>query len=1439
MVTTTTRKSGKRMLFLLVLAIFALPIWGKPIDENTARQVAIQTLSRSSATNSAENGSPQKAPAAQRTLQLLYKNSSNNNDQNGNVAMHAPPENTNETVYFYVFGTENNEGFVIVAGDDRVAPVLGYSYTNGFFVDNMPPNLQWWLGEYARQIEYAIENNIEPTAEIQQQWEQMLGNEIFMTNANIVVGPLLNTTWNQGKYYNDECPICNQYQVISGQVSIGYADNQGDSTNTNNDHVPTGCTATAMAQVMKYYNYPAYGEGWHSYNHSTYGTLSANFGATAYNWSNMPSSLSSANNAVATLMYHCGVAVETNYAPICCSSCGSSADTDNIISLTSFFRYDSLYYRMQNFYEIEWDNILRNELSMGRPILYASQGSGSHIFVCDGYKSENYFHFNWGWGGMYDCWFHTSALTPGSHNYNLNHLAIINIKPATPWLIGSPTPNQCISTLANGTLTISGVGATQNWSTDNQPWNNEKNSITNVIINNGVTTIGNNAFADCNNLTSVDIPYNVTSIGTGAFQNCTGLTDITVNWEAPPAISPSLFAGINTANITLYVPSGTACAYLSAPVWQNFNIMVKHTYHPDDKEGLRMFLRQPSAEANKINAEQLGLTINDTLLNCGWQLDEEWVTKIAGLAWNNENPKRLIYVADIYANGWTGKNLAGTLDANKWTALTTLLCHNNQLTELNIRTNTALKSLYCENNQIAELDVSANTELIFLDCSYNQLTELDVSANTELIYLYCYNNQLAELDISANTALTTLYCYDNQLTELDVRTNTALTALACSDNQLTELNVSANTALTTLGCENNQLTELNISTNTALTTLLCHNNQLTELNVSTNTVLTTLWCHNNHLSLSDLFAASERITVQANKLLGTQNLLSKTADVGEVLFSSDAVFNGIATQYSNIRKNGIIALPSDYTISNGTITFNSNGIYSVTMTNSAIVSHTSYPARVIAMIEVGNIKQQIIRFTWEASISQKSVSIIETNGEMYTVNWGDGITETMTGTYTSQNLYHTYSAAGTYEVIIIGTTTNCFFTAFICNDNQLTTLDVSANTALTYLYCENNQLTELNVNNNTELMCLSCYNNQLTTLDVSTNTELVYLWCHNNQLAELDVSTNTALTTLWCHNNHLSLSDLYAASEKITVQSNKYLGTQNLLPQTAVVGEVIFSNDAIFNGITTQYSNIRKNGSTAPASSYTISNGTIKFNSSDTYSVTMTNSAIVSHTSYPAKVISEITVLNTDASLINLTVNNGTGSGVYDYGSSVEIEATPQDNYHFTQWNDNSTENPRNVTVTQDTAFTAEFAIDTHTLTVINGTGSGVYDYGSSVEIEATPQDNYHFVQWNDGSRENPRIIFIVQDTVFTAELTLHITEIEIDKGVIKIYPNPTNGKLTVENPNFSDNQHSVIELSDLTGKRIATYKTVGIKTEIDISHLPIGMYMLKIGNNNAKVIKK
>ena len=199
--------------------------------------------------------------------------------------------------HFYIFNSEDGNGFVIVSANDIARPILGYSDEGAIDVNNLPSNMQWWLGEYNAQIEAGIANHIPATEDIQKEWKAFKQGKA--QSATAVVGPLLTTQWNQGTPYNDMCPIY-----------------------TGTTRALSGCVATATAQIMNYHEYPTSGIGSKIYTTNTHQfTLSADFANTTYDWRNMKDSykdLSSCSQAqkeaVATLMYHVGVASEMNYA---------------------------------------------------------------------------------------------------------------------------------------------------------------------------------------------------------------------------------------------------------------------------------------------------------------------------------------------------------------------------------------------------------------------------------------------------------------------------------------------------------------------------------------------------------------------------------------------------------------------------------------------------------------------------------------------------------------------------------------------------------------------------------------------------------------------------------------------------------------------------------------------------------------------------------------------------------------------------------------------------------------------------------------------------------------------------------------------------------------------------------------------------------------------
>ena len=330
---------------------------------------------------------------------------------------------------YYVFNVLNKPGYIIVSGDDSAKPILGYSKSGFFEQEKLPINYRKWMEGYKKQLNYIIQNNIPQTKELFEEWS-LLQNGLPNPQArnNSSVDPLLTTQWNQGSIYENE-----GYNQLCPPNSV------------------TGCTATAMAQIMNYWEHPIQGTGFHSYNENNYGTLSANFGATTYDWNSMPNY--SANNAVATLMYHCGVSVEMNYTPFSGSSAailsfdltwldnllGNSQNPSAENALKTFFKYkESIDGIMKSeFSTTEWINVFKQELNNNRPILHAGYGinqgePSGHAFVCDGYDNNDLFHFNWGWGGQDDGYFWITNLSTSNGDYSNSQQAVIGIEPIPP-----------------------------------------------------------------------------------------------------------------------------------------------------------------------------------------------------------------------------------------------------------------------------------------------------------------------------------------------------------------------------------------------------------------------------------------------------------------------------------------------------------------------------------------------------------------------------------------------------------------------------------------------------------------------------------------------------------------------------------------------------------------------------------------------------------------------------------------------------------------------------------------------------------------------------------------------------------------------------------------------------------------------------------------------
>ena len=333
---------------------------------------------------------------------------------------------------FYVFNREDQDGFVIVSGEDLVNPLIGYSFDHGFQTEEMPEHIYSWLMNRKAEINYIRQNKQVALGGMEYQWN----------NASANIGKVLKkietAQWNQGAPYNKKCPV----DESTGRTSV------------------TGCVATAYAIALRAREWPDAGMGVvPSYKFdNAQGTKVVipehNLGHT-YNWDKMPlknissSSSEDAIEEVSTLMADCGKMVKATY-----SSQATGAFIFNVAkSLREYMKYSpNLDYETREYYSTTtWNAMIQNEINEYGPVIYGGVSTGGgHAFVLDGYTDKNYYSVNWGWGGVANGYFVLSLLNPdsqgigGSHSedgFNIMQDAIFTMRKAEPNEIVEKYPN--------------------------------------------------------------------------------------------------------------------------------------------------------------------------------------------------------------------------------------------------------------------------------------------------------------------------------------------------------------------------------------------------------------------------------------------------------------------------------------------------------------------------------------------------------------------------------------------------------------------------------------------------------------------------------------------------------------------------------------------------------------------------------------------------------------------------------------------------------------------------------------------------------------------------------------------------------------------------------------------------------------------------------------
>ena len=480
------------------------------------------------------------------------------------TANNDPMVTLKQTEVLTVMGSQSR--FVILGNDDLMPEVLAVS--DGVFTDSDNENFRWWLNAIEQIGKECIESGIAP-GDATTPDPDSYPNE---------VEPLVMSHWDQGTPYNNYCPTKN------GQRSV------------------TGCVATALAQVLRYNRYPENGEG--SLSKTYFGnTYTADYGETTYDFDNMlddyyyGSYTSEQAEAVATLMLHCGLAVNMDYSPS-----GSGAYSDVAArGMRQYFGIETAECHDRSDYSTaEWKNLIFAELAGGHPMYYsgidALSYNGGHAFVCDGYDENGLLHINWGWSGDDDGYFNMDLLNPSGYKFSVQQDVITGLYDPNAvvgqsvQLISLDIENEAGKLLDNiGIDNLNRVkGLNISGELDQTDLALLKTLATGALLtdfgmeeNKGVlrsldlshATLPDNvlpdeAFKDCKQLRNIKLPRTLSQIGSYAFAGCTRLTTFTSYTYNVPKMGKRCFENITAANVTLNVIAGSSDLYRRNSQWK-------------------------------------------------------------------------------------------------------------------------------------------------------------------------------------------------------------------------------------------------------------------------------------------------------------------------------------------------------------------------------------------------------------------------------------------------------------------------------------------------------------------------------------------------------------------------------------------------------------------------------------------------------------------------------------------------------------------------------------------------------------------------------------------------------------------------------------------------------------------------------------------------------
>ena len=533
---------------------------------------------------------------------------------------------------FYVFNV-SDYGFVMVSATDLVRPILGYSEDGIFETDNIAPGLGFMMEDYQEAISYAIYETAVAPAYVEAEWASLkeTGKLKPQERAGRKIGPLCPTAWDQSWPYNYYCPTLNKPFASNGKAVVG-------------------CVATAMSQIMKFWEHPTKGTGSHTYKPNTdqyvYPELSANFGETTYDWANMPYQIDKNSpqeqiEAVALLGYHCGVAVDMMYDDDGTGSGAYSVDVPT--AMMQYFGYAKSNFKPRTVTADVWDSYIREAIEMGRPIFYSgtSNTGGGHAFVCDGMDENGLFHYNYGWSGSGDGFFASTA-----NDYPNDVGAIFDIMPSAIFQNTMEAPKNIVVTPAEDNK----LSATITWKNPTYTINGSSSikDIDKIVIErNGkvIHEVKNVKSGETGSFVDNTVPcysyfeYSIYAVVNGAHGKIARSQSIgfgpTCKWQL--ILQSSAFQGMRGASVTVFDQAGALAIKKttenSALTTYDLDVphgSVKFVWNPTDENQpsytLTMVLKDNAGNAvfnyTGSSKEMPKGVFFDTINSCGYTIPE-------------------------------------------------------------------------------------------------------------------------------------------------------------------------------------------------------------------------------------------------------------------------------------------------------------------------------------------------------------------------------------------------------------------------------------------------------------------------------------------------------------------------------------------------------------------------------------------------------------------------------------------------------------------------------------------------------------------------------------------------------------------------------------------------------------------------------------------------